>query len=612
MNASSTRKYLAFVTVSGALASATWMGLHHEAATAAAAPASTAAPTAAATPARAPALPARRWTVGESFVYEVVAGRAVSTGEKGQGFDATLTATLAITVAGHDDKGVQLRAELRAPRFDAGAAPGTVTPESLTRPFYVTALPSGELGPFSFAKGTPAEVVGLLKGLMASLQVVAPGAPLAAWSTTERDATGEYEARYTRTNAGVHKEKRAYLRANGAAGLRALPGKYAVTSSIDFTVDDAGWPRTLAEEESLDLEVAAIHVVSKSRTRAKLVAVEVAANVAPPDPASLESDVESEAAGFARARVNAERGLVAGRGFKDIAAAFRAPEVQKRNDAMVAMGALFRLDPGATVDAREALLHGQLDGESAARTAAALGSAGTPEAQGALRAIMASPDADSTRMMQAAVALGQSEHQAPENEAALEKAMTSEAHDVAGTATLALGSTIRTRNAENLGDTQGALQTLLDALARATTVDGKRVALLALGNTGDTRALPAIEPYLASPDVDLRIAAVTALRRMPGEQAEKDLQAALADGSYLVRRAAVKAVESLHGVDLGPALAQMIHTEPEVSVRITILSVLYPVTDQVPAAFDAIRWAAENDPSNKVRDAARSFLALEG
>jgi HEAT repeat protein len=587
------------------------MGTRHARSTTAPA-AVAAAPAAATTPAWATALPARRWTIGESFVYEVVAGRAVSTGDKGQSFDATLTATLAVTVAGRDDKGVQLRAELRSPRFDAGSAPGTVTPESLARPFYVTALPSGELGAFSFAKGTPAEVVGLLKGIMASLQVVAPGAPLAAWSTTERDATGEYEALYTRTTAGVHKVKRAYLRANGAAGLRTLPGTYAVTSSIDVTVDDSGWPRTLTEDESLDVEVAAVHVVSRSRTRAKLVAVEATASVPPPDPASLESDVESEAAGFARARTNAEKGLVAGRSFKDIAAAFHAPEVTKRNDAMVAMGALFRLDPSATAEARETILHGQLDGESAARTAAALGSAGTPEAQGALRAIMASPDADSTRVMQATVALGQSEHPLPDNEAALQKAMKSDTTDVANTATLALGSTIRTQNAEQLGDSDGPLQTLLDALASATTSAGKRVALLALGNTGDVRALSVIEPYLTSPDVDLRIAAATALRQMPGERAEKDLQTALSDSSYLVRRAAVQAVGARPETDLLPVIEQMLHADPEVSVRITSISVLYPKIDKAPSALDAIRWAAESDPSAKVREAAKSFLALEG
>jgi HEAT repeat protein len=410
----------------------------------------------------------------------------------------------------------------------------------------------------------------------------------------------------------VHKAKRAYLRAKGATGLGPLPGTYAVKSSIDATLDASGWPRTLTEDGSLDVTAGAIHVVSTSKTKATLVAVEKQAPAPAPDPASLQSDVESEAEGFARARTNAAKNLVAGRSFKDLAAAFHAPETKKRNDAMAAMGALFRVEPGATAEAGEAVLHGKLDVEGSARITAALGSAGTPEAQQTLASIIASPDADSTRVIQATAALGQTAHPLPDNEEVLEKTMTSDTGDVSTAATLALGSNIRTQNAEQLGDTTSALQTLLDGLAGATTDAARRVYLLALGNTGDARALDAIEPYLTSPDVDLRVAAATALRQMPGARAEKDLQTALADGNYLVRRAAVEAIGGRPDTDLVPVIEQMLHTDPEASVRIAIVSVLYAVSDKAPSALDALRWAAGSDPSPKVREAAKSFLALEG
>jgi HEAT repeat protein len=590
-------------------ASATWIWNHHArgaAALTAPAPAATNAATAVES---APRLPVRRWRLGESFEYEITAARAVSVEGKGQGYDATLSAKLALTVVARDDQGITLRAEVHDPRFLSPSGAGRAAGEAMSKPFYVTAKESGELMSFSFATGTPAEVVGLLQGLVTSLQVVSPGLPLATWRATEVDSTGEYEAAYRRTATGVHKAKDAYLRARGATGLRGLPGKYDVSSSIDIQVGEGGWPSAVTETETLGVTVSRMRVISTNRTKATLAGVGMRPElVGAPNAAELQSEVASEAEGFARARKNAEQNLVAGRKYRAIAADFRAPELAKRNDAMVAMGALFRLDPGATAEAGEEILQGKVSGESLARTAAALGAAGTPEAQRVLGQIIASPNMDSSQVVTATVALGQSPHPIDENDEVLKKAMASDANDVASAAAFALGASIRARNAEGLGDTGGALQTLLDGLAQAKTDDERRTFLLALGNTGDPRALDAIEPYLASPSVELRIAAASALRFIPGKRADGDLVSALRDEAYLVRRAAVQAVEPRTETTVIPALTQMLHTEPQETVRLAIVSVIYPRLSSEPSVLDALQWAADSDPSQKVRNAAKQYL----
>lgn len=55
------------------------------------------------------------------------------------------------------------------------------------------------------------------------------------------------------------------------------------------------------------------------------------------------------------------------------------------------------------------------------------------------------------------------------------------------------------------------------------------VLLDAVGNAGDVSSLGAIDDYVASTDVDLRVAALTALRKIPGDAAEGLLVSALTD-----------------------------------------------------------------------------------
>jgi HEAT repeat protein len=538
----------------------------------------------------------------------VEAARTVAVGGERK-LDAKLGATLAMTVVGRDGDGFTVRGELRDPRFQGASAVGNDVSAELEKPFAFTMLPTGEIKAFSFPKRASPEVAGLLKDLVMSFQMVAPPAARPSWQTTEEDATGQFAATYTQREGGVHKTKSAYQQARGPRGLAPLAGAYAVTSSVDFEIDASGWPKTVAEDESLRVEVGTMNVVSTRKTTAKLVAVERRADrIAAAERASLEPDAVSEAEAYARAKENAAKNLVGGRKLAEIAKELRAEKTQARNDATVAMSALFRIDPAATTEAAEAILHGNLDEESKARISTALGSAGTPQAQRALGAILASPDADSTTQVRAAAALGTSKNQVVENEELLTGAMASPADDVRSTAVLALGNSIHAANAEGGHDTSGALETLIDGLAKAATKAEKRTYLLALGNSGDEGALAAIVPYLTDADPDLRAAATFALRFMEGPAVDQALVAGMEDAEVAVRTAAVETVRYRALGALRAAIERVLHSDPQESVRLAVVSALNMKRGEDASVDGLIKWAMENDPSEKVRKLAKQVL----
>ncbi|APR82433.1 Phycocyanin alpha-subunit phycocyanobilin lyase [Minicystis rosea] len=550
----------------------------------------------------------RRFRVGDSFVYAVDAARVVSVGGERK-LDAGLHTTLALTLVERDAEGFTVRAELREPKFDTAAPGARDLASALSRPFVFTMRETGEIGSFSFPKGSPPEVIGLLKDLVTSFQMVAPPAPQASWQTTEEDASGEYQASYVKRTGSLHKSKIAYQRARGARGLVPLAGAYEVRSAIDFELDASGWPRAIAEDESLHIKAGTMDVLSTRKTTAKLLAIDHLSKVATVDPQSLLPDSVGEAEAFARAKESAAKGLVGGRNFVQIADDLRSDSVSTRNDATVALSALFRLEPEATKGAVDTILHGRLDEESKARISTALGSAGTPEAQRALGSILTSPDADSTAQARAAAALGLSHNQMAENEELLTTAMTSPANDVKSAATLALGNSIRSAGAGGTLDTKGALETLIEGLEQAKSPDEKRVYLEALGNSGDADALSAITPYLTSDELELRTVATFALRFIPGDAVNQLILAATKDGEIAVRSAAVNTVRFRPLAPLRAAIDGLLRHDPSESVRLAIISALNLKRAEDASVDTSIRWALDNDPSEKVRKLAKQVLA---
>jgi HEAT repeat protein len=566
------------------------------------------------TSASAHSLPVRQWTAGATFLYSVDTARGASVGgssQAGQKVLARLAGSLALTVIGQDASGAQIRAELRSPRREQTPRAENDSTASLVKPFYFKALRTGEMTAFYFAKDVPGEDRILLKGLTTSLQIVAPVDAGEAWQSTEQDVSGEYEAAYRIKGGVVHKAKEKYLRARGQAGLIALPGDsvYTVTSAIDFEIDTTGWPRAVTEDETLDVKMQEIRVVATSKTTARLVSVEShpelagAVNLADFDP-----DVLSAAAASALAKKQADKGLVDGKTFKQLGVELASSDVHVRNRTQARMAALFRVDPGAPREAEEAILHGDADTNAKKRLLGALGSAGTPEAQRALGSILDDTEAPRTMRRDAAVALGLSKQPSEEVELTLEKAMHAPDKDVAETATLALGNTIHTMNTEQSGETADAVEALIDLLQKAMTDGEKTLYLQALGNTGDLRALAAIEPYLTHAEASLRAVATSSLRFMSGSEVDALIIAAMADKDPAVRAAAVGTISSRPVAGLVAALDKLLRGESEVTIRMAIVNAMNIKRKEAPAIDESLAWAAEEDPSSSVRALAKQVL----
>lgn len=481
----------------------------------------------------------RAFSLGESFVYDVDSSRAVSMG----GFSAHLRGELALTVVGEAEGGAHvLRGDLRGARYEQ--VPAEDISADLEQPFFFTVLPDGKVQSFRFSSGIASSAAAQQRELALSLQIVEPGDGAPAepvWRTVERDSTGDYDASYTRDGGAIHKVKVAYLPKGGDASGSPIAGidRLTVESSADFTLDANDWPRTVSERESTTAVAGTLQVVSTKSSTARLVRVEERpALVGSMEKADLVEEGVLDAKARALAKIQSDQGFVAGRTFDQIAEALRAADSKTHNSAILAMAALLRLDPSAAAAARAEMLGGRSDLRAKKRLAAAMGSAGTPEAQRALASFIDASLAPSVPVIDAITALALTRTPTPETAAALLGAMSSGDAILASTATLATGAVVRAMTQAGSADAAPALDALVERLARAATPNDKELCLRALGNTGHPRALAAIEPYLTSDDVALRAAAVHGVRFMIGEAADRAVVAGLSDPDESVQAAA--------------------------------------------------------------------------
>ncbi|MEZ4307862.1 MAG: hypothetical protein R3F14_07425 [Polyangiaceae bacterium] len=324
----------------------------------------------------------RRWSLGESFVYEVDSSRAVSMGD----FQSHFHGELAVTVVGVEDDGAyQLRGDVREARYEQ--LPAEDLARDLEMPFFFTALPTGKIESFQFQRGIASGAASVQREMALSLQVVEPAESaraVPAWSTVEHDATGDYRASYSREGGAVHKVKVSYLPGPDAEGEAPIAGmdRFSLDSTAEYTLDASQWPSSVSEHESVETGAGAMEVTSSKTATLRLVRVEQRkALVGSMSTADLVGDALIDAQAYALAKVQADRGLVGGRTFAQIADLLSAEDSQVHNEAIAVLAALIRLDPGAAAAARAEMVSEGRDLPAKKRMAAALGAAGTAEAQ---------------------------------------------------------------------------------------------------------------------------------------------------------------------------------------------------------------------------------------
>jgi hypothetical protein len=269
------------------------------------------------------------------------------------------------------------------------------------------------------------------------------------------------------------------------------------------------------------------------------------------------------------------------------------------------MAALFRIRPEEAARAADSILRGALGGEPAKRLIGALGGAGTAQAQQALASVLGAESAASEARGDAAASLGLTKHPTAGSKQALLAASSSSEREISSTATLGLGNLTRRMN-EEAGDTSDAIAALIRGLEGAAD-DAQRILYLdALGNSGDARALSAIEPYLAHAEVRVRAAAVEALRFMAG--VEQKIIVALGDLAAAVRRAAASTLAYRAITPLRSIVSLMLQKDPDVSTRLELVNALKLRKRQEPDLVELLAWSAANDPSADVKSSAKGAI----
>ena len=574
-----------------------------------------------------PALPTRDLTIGVRRIYAFENHRTLTMSTGGSNAKSNegrygLTGHLSFTVANLDDELVHLVARFEGAQT-LGLAESGEARQALATPFVVSLEKSGRIAALHFDKATPAATANLLTSAVASLQFVAPDdAEAARWESLEDDAAGEYRAAYSRkagSPSSVEKNRLAYIRLVTMEGLRPSGevADYDVRSNERFELGADGWPERLESTERVSASTpgeAAIEVESQATTTATLLATE-RVDI---DHAAFERSWDglvtretARATSFADVRHKIDRDRVAGADFRtlhgELGRALADHGLRSKAYPAVAarLGSLLRTIPEvATEVAAAARSAGTLD-EAAALTAA-LGDAGTKEARAELANLLTDSELEAERRAAAAIYLGN----AREVDAASLDTLVSTATNpdadtdptVREAALLGAGSAVNRANAQGDVATGDAVDTLIKGLQQAQTPAERVVYLDALGNSGDVRALPAIQSMLGAAEVEVVATAVMALRLMPSP-VDPILGLMLSHPHPMVRGAAITAMGHRPVLPFVETLLSRLSLEPETELRVAIVRLLKELVPTEPELGDALAALAAKDPAQSVREA---------
>ena len=447
-----------------------------------------------------------------------------------------------------------------------------------------------------------------------SMQIVVSG-DAASWTTREEHATGPYEARYERASDGaIRKRKVRYL---------ALPAPMRVdilSSDTNARLSPTLWLQSAEGRESL----AAFSGEAPLLRTTLAFSLKVLPGT-PDLPATLAGIVAMQKAGRAAASSTGAGTVIAISGdaapasddADEAATKFSASldRFDRRNRATFDdLIAQLREHPELARDVAARLLAPGTDDATQAALMDLLGTSDTPAAQTVLLDIAGDPGASHMNALRAIIALGGVAHPTTEARDGLRSIARKEGGpdvaDLSRTALLALGavaSTLRTN------DDPAASSVTADLLAAIPEKEGPdlRVALKALGNTGDPAAAGRIQSYLASENAATRAAAATALRRMPDARTGELLLSSLANEKVPEVRSAVVRSMSQRGLDDNAfaTLAESAPKEQSTLVRGEMIRALAKGTDSFPAARDTLQRLLETEQDTQNLDLLRRVLS---
>ncbi|MEZ4437184.1 MAG: HEAT repeat domain-containing protein [bacterium] len=454
-----------------------------------------------------------------------------------------------------------------------------------------------------------------VRATLAAEWITASGHPDSPrWHRAERDTTGRFIARYRRLPGGIVERRRAPYTALGAALAGAGGVEVEVDGAAQATPGVDAWPATIDAETRIAIGGGALFA-SRATTRVRLTRVGDA-------PASLDREtLRALVERLPRRMLDAgppdggggdpDRALVDGTTLPEWLGACAAA-------APLGGAALARAISG--LRAWVTLHPEDIDRVVAAITAAedpavaevfigALGSSAAPEAELALMGLAADDAAAAAARARAVVELGLRPAPGADVLSLLADVADGADADVTDAALLASGSVAATLAESDPIAAQDAIDGLITRFHDAPDDDTRQRVLRALGNAGTPEALPLVEATLAEADPGHRVAALRALRRVPGADADALLARHLADDADpAVRQSAARALAERHPDGALDPLGAALAAEAEPAVRAAIArAVAAHLPD--PRARRLLADAAAREVEPRVREMLAALAA---
>ncbi len=261
-------------------------------------------------------------------------------------------------------------------------------------------------------------------------------------------------------------------------------------------------------------------------------------------------------------------------------------------------------DPEALTMLQTELSSGRLPEGAVQKILGAIATAGTPEAQAALRELFLLPNPPDGLRDATVLALFQLPSVTTETVSAFHEVLSNEEAGVElrSASWLLLGAFAKTGSDPEL---TARLVSMESAAAEA----GELISWLeALGNTRSPDVFEAASRHLGSKDADARLSAVRALRHLESIDATQALaEQAGSDEDAVVRREAISLLAGRPHDGVVSAVSELLREEPEASVRRAALDAFVnrPMDNEV---LELLSSVASSDPDSSLRSYALELL----
>ena len=490
----------------------------------------------------------------------------------------------------------------------------------LVTPYYLTLEPDGRIQSIRLSSKVSSNAASLIRSMAAHLQFIQPQRNKQSWEVNEQDQTGEYQAHYQKLAQGIYeKHKRAYQKIATPQGLVETSeiGDYQIASksTFQFERDTRLKSITVAEtvhatimdnitvETQQDMELTlkdTDHVYAQiadwQYEKTQLAASKLATIAPGEDP-----------------HYKHQEKLLGDADMVTLMAELRSLDLstasdQAVNQAMRRLTALFAVHPEAAQQAL-AEFKSELSLEQASILAGALASAETPQAQDALSEVALLDELESNVRNSAVALLGLSENPTGATIDTLLTLQKSEDIALSSSANLALGSVAESIAELNPEVAEDIMTSLLQDLQDSESDETLQLSLEALGNSGDSRMIPAVKTVLEEGSEDMRASGVEALRFVNTPEAvELIANTVTRDADTHVRQAAIRAMDYQSIEPFLPSLNEVARNDEDSSVRLQVVDRAGERLSTFPEGQELLAWVAENDSDSNVREHAQEYV----